>query len=82
VRESAFDQLHGSSYGMVVIDRNEDVQMVRHYYEFMDEKFVRVAITKNRRQQQVRGFCSLEQVLVHVRGSGDEIGFSHRRRWG
>jgi hypothetical protein len=53
------------------------MDVVRHNHELMNGKFIRIAILKDRAQQQVRHFRSLEEVLVHIGGCRDEVRLCH-----
>ena len=79
-RKTALNHLHGPTDCVIVIHRQQQVNVIRHNDEFMEHKFLGVAISKERGHQQVGRFRPLEQVLVHIDRRGDEIRLGHKYR--
>src|SRR5271157_2826341 len=74
MREAALDQLHRPAQWALVVERKQQVDMVRHYDVLVHLKLPGTAITKNRGDHQLRYLSSLEEVLVHVRAGCHEVG--------
>lgn len=72
-RESALDKLHRPFDRHPAFDREDDVEMVGHDYEFVETELVLSAVFVDNLQEQVGGAVRLQSVsFVPCRGGHEE----------
>jgi hypothetical protein len=72
VRITALDELHGSLQGDCRWSHNQ-MQVIRHQHEFMQEKFLLLAIEIKRVDEKIRDHIGLEEESLLICARGYEI---------
>jgi hypothetical protein len=73
MRETALDQLNRSAQLLRFVERQQYMNVIRHHHVIVKLEFAGVTIFEERRDHEISNLVRLEQVLLHVCTSRDEV---------